>query len=77
MGNRLDVVAWPIELAQKHLRQNGCEFYIRRVKSPYRDIDEGLTWGYVVRQKINEKGIHELSVCTKREGRHNHGIQNQ
>lgn len=77
MQQDLDVLAWPIELAQKHLLQKGCELYIEKVKSPYKENDGGLTGGYVVRQTIRECGIHELLVCTKREGRCNHGIQNQ
>ena len=70
MIGEVDFVAWPLELAKEQLTASGLRYTIKEIVSPYRDIDESLTFlGYVVRQTVNKEGTYELLVCRKREGR--------
>ncbi|MBP2654919.1 MAG: hypothetical protein H6Q73_2488 [Firmicutes bacterium] len=61
----MDVVAWPLEVAITKFNRLGISYSVS-MTSPDRvrfKLDKNLL--YVVRHKITENGIHELTVAAK------------
>ena len=62
----IDVLAWPLSAAEKHLQECNCQYVCQEIKAPRQAEATADSVWYVAGQSLSEDGIYRLLVCSKK-----------